>query len=440
MKNTFSIGGIHPAENKTASLDIDLLPLPTTVCQPLQQHIGAPAKAIVKRGDKVMRGQLIAEAGGFVSAPVHASISGTVTAVENVIAYDGRPLPAIIIKADEDEHRRDTEDREAYWKDIEKVLPFSVLTDGKDADALRSAIAAAGIVGLGGATFPSHVKLAPGKAKPEILIINGCECEPYLRCDDALMCRWPRQALEGARLLMRAGNLSRIIVGVEDNKQQAIKALRKAATDMPEVEIRALRTKYPQGGEKQLIEALTGRRVGSGALPASVGVVVNNIATAFAAYQAIAFGMPLIERIVCVSGDIPAEMRRNYIAALGTPLAEFPFTLPPDAEVITGGPMMGRAAVRLDAPVTKGTSGILLLSHCKVPEALPCVRCAACVEACPMGLEPYLLSAYGCLRRWDDARDAAVADCIECGSCSYVCPSHRPLLEFIRIAKTRSRK
>ena len=440
MKHTFKIGGIHPAENKTASIDIELQPLPTTVCLPLQQHIGVPAKALVGRGDKVTRGQIIAEAGGFVSAPVHASISGTVTAIENVIMPDGRTAPAVIIKADDEEHRADTEARETYWAKIGEARSLDDITGGIDADTLRTKIAGAGLVGLGGATFPSHVKLNAKDAAPDTLIINGCECEPYLRCDDALMCRWPRQALEGARLLMRASGVKRVVVGVEDNKPQAIAALSKASSDMPEVEICPVKAKYPQGGEKQLIEALTGRRVGSGALPASVGVIVNNIATAFAAYQAIAFGEPLLERIITVTGDIPPEMRRNYIVALGTPFADLPFTLPDNAMAIIGGPMMGRTAVRLDAPATKGSSGLLLLSRPATYEVQPCVRCAECVSVCPMGLEPYLISTYGRLRRWDDARSAGVADCIECGSCSYICPSHRPILDFIRIAKIRSRK
>lgn len=438
MKRTFKIGGIHPAENKTASLDIQFQPLPTTVCLPLQQHIGKPANPVVARGEKVVRGQLIAEASGFVSAPVHASISGTVKAIEEVMMPDGRKTRAIIISASEEEHVADTEARKEFWEKIDRQ-PEGDVAKNIPAAELRAKISATGIVGLGGATFPTHIKLDYKGDAPGILVINACECEPYLRCDDALMCRWPRQALEGVRVLMHAAGVSRAMIGIEDNKPQAIKALTDEASDILGIEVCPVKTKYPQGGEKQLIESLTGRRVGSGALPASVGVVINNIATAFAAYCTIAFGEPLIERIITVSGDIPADMRRNYVAALGTPLAEFPFTLPENARAVVGGPMMGRTAVCLDAPVTKGTSGLLLLERAKQYEVLPCIRCAACVEACPMGLEPYLLSTYGRLRRWDDARIADVADCIECGSCSYVCPSHRPLLEFIRIAKQRSR-
>lgn len=439
MKHTFRIGGIHPPQNKTASPEIGVQPLPMVACVPLSQHIGAPARPIVGRGDKVSRGMLIAESGGFVSAPVHAPISGTVSAVEAVVMPDGRSAQAIVIKADEAEHMADTEARLAYLQKLDEEPDLTILSQFKP-EELREIVASAGIVGLGGATFPSQVKLTTKDSKADILIINGCECEPYLMCDDALMRRWPAQAIAGVAALMKAAGVGKAVVAIEDNKPEAIEAMSRAAASVEGIEVMAVKTKYPQGGEKQLIEAVTGRRVGSGALPISVGAIVQNVATAFAVWQAVAFGEPLIERLLTVTGDIPAEERRNYLAAIGTPLSELPFTLPEHARAILGGPMMGRTAVRLDAPVTKGTSGLLLLKDTKAPEALPCVRCAACVDVCPMGLEPYLLSAYGRLRRWDDARLAQVADCIECASCSYICPSHRPLLEYIRIAKKRSRK
>lgn len=440
MIKTFKKGGVHPPQNKTASADIDLQELPMVAVVPLLQHIGAPAKAVVGRGDKVERGACIAEATGFISAAVHAPVSGTVTAVENVVMPDGRPAEAIIIKASADEHAADTAARQKYWQDVDAMERTAALPDITDREALRRAIANAGIVGLGGATFPTHVKVSPVDAQPDILIINGCECEPYLMCDDALMRRWPRLAAFGAVLMARAAGISRIAVAIEDNKPESIAAMRRAAGDLDGLEIVAVRTKYPQGGEKQLIEAVTGRRVASGALPSSVGAVVSNIATAFATWQAVATGQPLIERVLTVTGDLPADQRRNYLAAIGTPLSELPFTLPAEAKAVVGGPMMGRTAVRLDAPVTKGTSGLLLLHRHDAPPVLACVRCGACVDACPMGLEPYLLSTYGRLHRWDDADVADVADCLECGACSYSCPSHRPLLDFIRIAKNRCRK
>ncbi|MBD5233061.1 MAG: electron transport complex subunit RsxC [Bacteroidales bacterium] len=437
MKKTFSKGGVHPAANKIASRDILLQPLPTLACVPLAQHIGAPAIAIVCKGDKVTRGEQIARAASFVSAPLHAPISGTVQGVDNVLMPNGKPSQAIIIKATDEEHEADTISREKYWAE----LPVAKIPSHLPADEIRRMISEAGIVGLGGATFPSHVKLSlKPEQKPEILIINGCECEPYLMCDDALMCKWPRMIVEGVALMMQAGGIPRAVISLEDNKPEAAAAIASALGSRNDITLQILRTKYPQGGEKQLIEAVTGRRIASGALPISVGAVVHNVATAFAVWQAIATGQPLIERVVTVTGDIPAEERTNYLAAVGTPFSEFPFTLPDEAKVIVGGPMMGRTAVNLDAPVTKGTSGLVILRETRRRPVQACIRCGACVDACPMGLEPYLLSAYGRLRMFDDAREADVADCLECGACSYNCPSARPLLDYIRIAKQRSRK
>lgn len=407
---------------------------------PLRQHIGAPAVAVVQKGDTVTRGQLIAEGQKFISASVHAPISGTVTSVEPVVMPNGKKCDAIIITASEEEHNADTENREAYWHKIDTTEPCRLTAESlSDAD-IRRFVARAGIVGLGGAVFPSHVKFpANGQEAPEVLIINACECEPYLMCDDALMCRYPAHIVEGVELMLKASGAARAVIALENNKPEAAAALRRAIEPGKNIELCLLKTKYPQGGEKQLVEAVTGRRIASGALPLSVGALVNNVATAFAVWQAVVMDMPLIERIVTVTGDIAAEQRRNYIAATGTPLSELPFTLPAEARVIVGGPMMGSTAVNLDAPVTKGTSGITILEGSLRRPALPCVRCGACVDVCPMGLEPYLLSTYGRLRMWDEARQASVSDCLECGACSYSCPSWRPLLDFIRIAKQRSR-
>ncbi|MDE6197655.1 MAG: RnfABCDGE type electron transport complex subunit C, partial [Muribaculaceae bacterium] len=295
--------------------------------------------------------------------------------------------------------------------------------------------------GLGGATFPSHIKLGlKPEQNPRILIINGCECEPYLMCDDALMCTYPGRIVEGVELMMKAAGIPKAVIALEDNKPEAADAIKKALDSRYDISVEVLRTKYPQGGEKQLVEAVTGSRIASGALPISVGAVVHNVATAFAVWQAVATDMPLIERVVTVTGDIPHSERRNYMAAIGTPLSDLPHTLPEGARAIVGGPMMGKTAVRLDAPVTKGTSGLVLLGNKTRRQPLACMRCGACVEACPMGLEPYLLSSYGRLRMFDEARMADVADCLECGACSYSCPSSRPLLDYIRVAKQRSRK
>ena len=436
MKKTFPLGGIHPAEHKKGSREITLQELPMVATLPLSQHIGAPARPTVERGAHVDRGDLIADTGSFVSARLHAPISGTVAAIDNIVMPDGRPAKAITIKATAEEHVSDSELRRGYWAGIGDC---AAVPEGLSAEDVRQAISSAGIVGLGGATFPAHVKAATPAGAAEVLIINGCECEPYLTCDDALMRTYPRQTVGGVELLMLATGAPRAVIAIEDNKPEAIAAIKAAAETARGVEVTVLRTKYPQGGEKQLIAAVTGRRPASGALPLSVGAVVNNVATAFAVWQAVARNMPLIERIVTVTGDIAPEQQRNYMVALGTPLSELPFTLPDDCRAIVGGPMMGRTAVRLDASVCKGTSGLLLLENRLRRPEQACVRCGRCVDVCPMGLEPYLLSVYGRLRRWEEARQSAVADCIECGSCSYICPSSRPLLDYIRIAKQRSK-
>lgn len=441
MKKTFSKGGIHPPASKTASRTIDLLPLPMAVCLPLAQHIGAPAGPVVEKGQHVTRGQVIAENSSYVSASLHTPISGTVTAIEHCVMPTGKLAEAIIIKASEEDHQKDNDARNAYWSELVPGVCDRSLAENLACEDIRASIAAAGIVGLGGATFPSHIKLGlKPEQNPRILIINGCECEPYLMCDDALMCTYPGRIVEGVELMMKAAGIPKAVIALEDNKPEAADAIRKALDSRYDISVEVLRTKYPQGGEKQLVEAVTGSRIASGALPISVGAVVHNVATAFAVWQAVATDMPLIERVVTVTGDIPHGERRNYMAAIGTPLSDLPHTLPEGARAIVGGPMMGKTAVRLDAPVTKGTSGLVLLENKTRRQPLACMRCGACVEACPMGLEPYLLSSYGRLRMFDDARLSGVADCLECGACSYSCPSSRPLLDYIRVAKQRSRK
>lgn len=437
MKKTFRKGGIHPAANKTAVGTIEALPLPMTVYVPLSQHIGAPARPVVAKGDRVSRGSLIAEATSYVSAAVHAPISGTVSAIEQAVSAYGKPMEVIVIKASGADHEADMEARLPLTTDP------SLLSSGIDlgAEEIRSRVSRAGIVGLGGATFPTHVKLTVRpEQNAEVLIINGCECEPYLMCDDALMRTCPKEIVAGTRLMMKAAGAKRAVIALEDNKPEASAAISGALAGAADISMEILRTKYPQGGEKQLVEAVTGRRIASGALPMSVGAIVANVATAFAVFRAVALDEPLTERIVTVTGDIPAEQRKNYLVAIGTPLAELPFTMPADCRAIVGGPMMGRTAVRLDAPVTKGTSGLTLLEGRMRRQPLACIRCGACVEACPMGLEPYLLADYGRLRMFDEAREADVTDCLECGACSWSCPSSRPLLDYIRVAKQRSRK
>lgn len=440
MIKTFKKGGIHIAEHKDASATIVEQPLPMRVCLPLGQHIGVPSKALVAKGDKVVRGQIVAEAPSFVSASLAAPVSGTVTALEPVVLPSGKTTTGIVITASQEEHELDTAARESYWSRINSSVPDLVLVSALTPEEISARIAAAGVVGLGGATFPTRVKLSlkPG-SKAEVLVVNGCECEPYLMCDDALMRAYPAYIVAGIGLMMKAAGIPRAVIGIEDNKPEAIAALRGALAGRSDISVQVLRTKYPQGGEKQLVEAVTGRRIASGALPLSVGAIVANVATAFAVWQGVADEMPLIERIVTVTGDIPAPQRLNYRVAIGTAISELPFTLPEDAKIVIGGPMMGRAAVCLDAPVTKGTSGITLLAGSRRGPVRACIRCGACLDACPMGLEPYLLARYGSLGRWEDARASDVADCLECGACSYSCPSNRPLLDFIRLAKQKSR-
>ena len=436
--STFSIGGIHPPGHKVAAVRPVMLGVPATVYIPLAQHIGAPATPVVQKGQSVTRGQLLARSASFVSACIHSPVSGTVKSIEDVVMPNGVPAPAIILTSTAEENAADNAARAAWWEALHTaVLPDTEYTR----DDLRRIISQAGVVGLGGATFPTDVKLTvKPDTVPEILIINGCECEPYLMCDDAIMQEFPRQIIDGALMMARAAGAGRIIIGVEDNKPDSLRALRGVLRPGDPVEVRTLRTKYPQGGEKQLVQALTGRRIPSGALPLSVGVVVNNVATALAVFSAIVLGTPLTDRVITLTGDLPRDQRRNYVVAMGTPVSALPFTLPPGARMILGGPMMGRAAVRPDAPVTKGVSGVLVLEDTDRCPVRPCVRCGVCVQGCPMGLEPYLLAVYGQRHMWDEAREALVADCLECGACSYSCPSDRPLLDYIRLAKTRSRK
>lgn len=445
-KKSFKKGGIHPPGHKDASTAIEWLELPRRAVVALNQHIGAPNKALVSRGEHVERGQLIGATEGFVSAGVHSPVTGTVRSVEALPGPNGMPVMSVVIEASEEEHMEDEAKRLEERRLTSEAPARCVQVQSSTQDEIRRAIRDAGIVGMGGATFPAHVKVQiKNGEEPELLIVNGCECEPYLTCDDALMQAWPSQVVGGAQLLARAAGAAAVAIGIEDNKPQAADAIRRAitsaASDVP-VELHVLRTKYPQGGEKQLIEAITGRRVGSGALPLSVGCVVANVATCFAAWQAVVLNIPLTQRVVTLTGEgIPADERRNYMMAVGTTLGALPVP-PADVKVIVGGPMMGRTAVSLEGSVTKGTSGLTVLPapDCARPQPGPCIRCAACVQACPMGLEPYLLSRYGMLRRWDDARAAQVADCLECGACSYSCPAGRPLLDYIRLAKQRSRQ
>lgn len=434
MLKTFRIGGVHPPENKlSASEAIKVLPIPEQVIIPLSQHIGAPATAVVQKGDTVRTGQLIASATGFVSANIHSSVSGIVVAVDNIIDAAGLSKPAITIKVEGDE----------WMPEIDRSDKFAPIPDLSKEDIIK-AIAAAGIVGMGGATFPTQVKLTPPSgSKTEFLIINGVECEPYLTSDHRVMLEKGEQVMAGIQLLMKAIGVSKAIVGIENNKKDAIEHLKTLAAKINGVEICPLKVKYPQGGEKQLIKATTGRAVPSGALPIAVGAVVQNIGTALAVYEAVVKHKPLMERVVTVTGKSVAHPG-NYLCRIGTPvskLIEAAGGIPEDtAKVIGGGPMMGRTMLNIDSPVMKGTSGILLINDKEAPRKAirNCIRCGKCVSACPMGLEPYLLARLAMNNLLERLETENVMDCIECGSCSFTCPSSRPLLDYIRLGKGRT--
>lgn len=436
--STFSKGGIHPPQSKlTAGIPVTDIGLPDEVTVMLSQHIGAPASCLVGKGDHVTRGQLIARGAGAVSANIHAPISGTITKIEKIKGAGGYPADAMTIKADEADTAADTAARAAEGDNRRPDHEVDALTPSE----IIAIIDNAGIVGLGGATFPTKVKLTPPPGShAEILIVNGAECEPYLTCDHALMLSRPREIMAGVRLLMKAAGVSQAAIGIEANKPDAIDALRLYAGDG--ITIRPLTVKYPQGGEKQLIKAITGREVQSGALPISTGAIVQNVATAYAVWEAVVLGKPLIERIVTVTG--PGLAGGNYRVPMGTTIERLLETvgaadsIRDGSKLILGGPMMGRAISNPKAPVTKGVSGILILDgdDARRDTPQPCIRCGACVEACPMGLEPYLLATLSRRGMYDATESRHIMDCIECGSCSYSCPAARPILDYIRLGKS----
>lgn len=433
---TFKIGGVHPAENKlSAASPIREAALPKQAVFSMFQHIGAPAKPIVKKGDVVKVGTVIAEAGGFVSAPVHSSVSGTVSKVDVVIDASGTRRQAIFVDVDGDE-----------WEPaIDRSPELVRLSDHPELDAatIINKVKDAGIVGLGGATFPCHVKLSPPPgSKAECVIINAVECEPYLTADHRLMLEHPEEILVGVSLIMKAVCVEKGYIGIENNKPDAIRLMTEKAQAYPNIEIVPLKVKYPQGGEKQLIDAVIGRQVPAPpAIPISVGAVVQNVGTAFAIYQAVMKNKPLVERIITVTGKSVSNPS-NLLARLGTPFQQLIDEcggLPEDSgKIIGGGPMMGKALLNLDVPMTKGSSGLLIMRNdeAKRAEPDPCIRCAKCVSACPMGLEPYLLATLSDKQEWEMAEGNDVVSCIECGSCQFTCPSHRPLLDNIRVGKT----
>lgn len=429
---TFRIGGVHPAENKlSAGKAIEVLPLPKQAVFPLSQHIGAPAVPVVKKGDVVKVGTRIAESGGFVSAAIFSSVSGKVAKVDSVIDASGYRKPAIYIDVEGDEWEESIDRSETIVRDC-SLTPEEIVKK----------IAAAGVVGMGGACFPAHVKLTPPPGcKAECVIINGVECEPYLTADHRLMLEKTEQVLVGVSLIMKAVKVTKGYVAIENNKPDAIEAMRAKAASFPGIEIVPLQVKYPQGGEKQLIDAVIGRQVPAPpAIPINVGAVVQNVGTAYAVYEAVQKNKPLFERVVTVTGK-SLKNPSNFLTRMGTPMSQLIDAaggLPEDTgKVIGGGPMMGKALVNTEVPICKGSSGVLIMNQKEAArqEPQPCIRCAKCVGACPMGLEPYLLATLSAHADWERLEKEDITSCIECGSCQFTCPSHRPMLDYIRLGK-----
>ncbi len=433
---TFRIGGVHPEENKlTHEVATVVAELPKQAIFPLSQHIGAPAKPVVAKGDKVKVGTMIAEAGGFVSAPIFSSVSGTVLKIDDAIDATGYRKPSVIIKVEGDEWEPSIDRSDK----LERMEDHPELTQEEIVERIKKA----GVTGMGGAGFPTFIKLCPPPtAKAECVIINAVECEPYITADYRLMMEHADEILVGLDLLMKAVKVEKGYIGIEDNKPAAIALFEEKTANKPNVEIVPLAKKYPQGGEKQLVDAVIRRQVPAPpAIPVNVGAVVQNVGTAFAVYEAVMKNKPLFERYTTVTGKQLAHPG-NFLVRMGTPMSQlidFCGGMPEgDNKVLAGGPMMGKALTSTEVPICKGTNSVTILTdddaHRK--EAQPCIRCAKCVSACPMGLEPYLLATCSSMHQWERVEAEDITSCIECGSCQFTCPAHRPLLDNIRLGKT----
>jgi Na+-translocating ferredoxin:NAD+ oxidoreductase subunit C len=424
-------GGIHPPDRKELSADrgIRRANAPKQVIIPLSQHIGAPCKPVVEIGQQVKAGELIGATEGYVSAPVHSSVSGRVISISNYPVATGKQVLSVVIENDFQEE----------WVPLSDRADYQALL----IDQLKHMVKDAGIVGMGGAAFPTHVKLSPPAEKPiDALIINGVECEPYLTSDYRLMLQNPREIIEGAKILMRILGVRKTFIGIENNKPDAIAVMTEAVASEPEIGVRGLEVKYPQGAEKMLIKSAIDRKVPARGLPMDVGVVVQNIGTTIAVYEAVRYGKPLVERVVTVSGEA-INYPANLIVKIGTPIADIVEECggfkTEAAKVISGGPMMGFALSDLNVPVTKGTSGVLVLPEeglFHADDFQNCIRCGRCVQACPMGLMPSMLSITSERGFYEMSKEYNLFDCFECGSCTYVCPSKRPIVQFIRLAKS----
>jgi electron transport complex protein RnfC len=423
-------GGVHPDDNKylTARIPTVAARIPGRAIIPLSQHIGAPTKSLVVIGQEVKKGEKIGETTGFVSAPVHASISGKVVAIGNFPHPLGMDITSVVIENDgKDEWISGLKENHDYYQ----LSP----------DELKKIVMDAGIVGMGGATFPTHVKLSPPKEKPiTVVILNGAECEPFLTADHRFMLERPNDVIAGLRILMRILNVQKGYIGIESNKPDAVEIMAAIAAGASDVQVQTLRVRYPQGAEKMLIKAVTGKTVPAGGLPMDAGALCLNIATTVAVYNAVRFGWPLIERCVTVTGRGVREPK-NFLARIGTPfsqLIEEAGGLTDDAaKVIAGGPMMGTSQYTLDVPVIKGTSGILVLprSEVNMKSYGPCIRCGRCIDVCPMQLQPSFIGIYAEKGRYEDAKDYNLMDCFECGCCTYICPANRPMVQWVKKAK-----
>jgi electron transport complex protein RnfC len=435
MSRQLFFHGVHPPDNKdlTRSESTRRMPFPDEVVLPLRQHIGAPATPVVRPGDDVDRGDVIAEANGFVSVPLHSSVTGTVEAIELWPHPDGSTAPSIRVSVDPSSAQLPRDRAVPRWQDLSN-------------EQIVHAVREAGVVGMGGAAFPTHVKLTPPKeGKLDVLLLNGCECEPYLTADHRVMLDYPERVFTGARIMMRCLDVERAIIGIEDNKPDAIAAMRKAAPDDLDISVRALPVKYPQGAEKMLIKALIDREVPAGQLPLSIGVVVQNVASIATIAEVFETGLPLIERVVTVTGR-GIKRPSNLLVPVGTKLKDLLAAcdgMTDDAcEVLIGGPMMGFAQSNLEAPVLKGATGVVVLTkaEARASRTYPCIQCGHCVDACPVFLNPQALGALAQIGRYEGMKDYHLDTCMLCGCCSYVCPSNIPLSQLFTVAKGALRK
>lgn len=430
---TFKRGGVHPPENKlSAGSAIVTLGLPGQVSIPLSQHLGAPAAPVVDKGAVVKVGTLIARGEAFISANIHSSVSGTVLGIEDVLDASGYKNKAVLIQVEGD-----------LWEDSINRSETLIKEIPTEPQAILEKIKQMGIVGLGGATFPTHIKyMVSENRQADTLVINAVECEPFLTSDHRLMLERADEILIGIQIMMKAGQVSRALIGIENNKGDAIALLNQKVKEYPGVEVVPLKVRYPQGAEKQLIKALLNREVPSGKLPLDVGVIINNIGTAFAIYEAVQKNKPLVERVVTLTGK-HLQKTGNFLVRIGVSASKLVEGLgepiPTDTyKIISGGPMMGKAVSSIDIPITKGTSGLILIpaEEAVRSESSLCIRCARCVAVCPMGLSPYLLEKLANRNNFERLEAEAVYDCMECGCCSYSCPSAIPLLDYIRYGKT----